>query len=245
MVQAVLITGACGGIGQALCRTFKDAGFFVIASDRVSDGCSCDAFIEADLANLLSDQQYRSQLISRVKTYLANQGLFALINNAAIQILGNTETVTVEDWRKTLDVNLVAPFLLIQALLTDLEQARGSVVNIASVHGIATKPEFISYATSKAALMGLTRSLAVDLGSRVRVNAICPAATATPMLMAGFEEHPEGLQELSNVHPLGRIAQPEEIAQVALFLVSPQASFMTGASILVDGGVLGRLHDPI
>lgn len=118
-------------------------------------------------------------------------------------------------------------------------------MNIASVHSTVTKPGFVSYSTSKAALVGLTRSLAIDLGSRVRVNAICPAATATPMLLAGFDGHPEALKELANVHPLERIAKPEEVAQVALFLASPQASFITGASILVDGGISGRLHDPL
>jgi NAD(P)-dependent dehydrogenase (short-subunit alcohol dehydrogenase family) len=245
MIQTVLITGACGGIGQALCRVFQAADYFVIASDHFSDPCSCNAFVEADLNSFCTNEQYRIDTISRVRLHLGCHGLSVLINNAAIQILGTTEAITVEHWRQTLDVNLVAPFLLTQALLSDLEKAKGSVVNIASVHATVTKPGFVSYATSKAALVGLTRSLSVDLGSRVRVNAICPAATATPMLLAGFEGNPEALQELANAHPLERIAQPEEVAQVALFLASPQASFITGASILVDGGISGRLHDPL
>jgi NAD(P)-dependent dehydrogenase (short-subunit alcohol dehydrogenase family) len=144
-----------------------------------------------------------------------------------------------------LNVNLVAPFLLVQALLQELENANGSVINIASIHAQVTKPEFVCYATSKTALVGLTRSMAVDLGGRVRINSICPAAVSTPMLMAGFEGKDDRFKELSRMHPLGRIGTPDEIAQVALFLASPAASFITGAAINVDGGIGSRLHDPV
>ena len=136
-------------------------------------------------------------------------------------------------------------FLLIQGLLPELQQVEGSVVNIASIHATNTKPEFVCYATSKTALIGLTRSLAIDLGNKVRINAICPAATATPMLMAGFKGKGGEFQQLSQMHPLERIAQPEEVARVGLFLASPQASFITGASLKVDGGIGVRLHDPV
>jgi NAD(P)-dependent dehydrogenase (short-subunit alcohol dehydrogenase family) len=100
------------------------------------------------------------------------------------------------------------------------------------------------YATSKAALVTLTRSLAVELAPEVRVNAVNPAATDTSMLRAGFKDNSTGLQILGDYHPLKRIAQPEEIAKVSLFLASPQASFMTGAIVNVDGGISGCLHDP-
>lgn len=245
MSQAVLITGANGGIGQALCRTFKEAGYLVLASDRVTGSCVCDIFIQADLEILCSDNNYRENILHQVRTHLPKEGLFGLINNAAIQILGKTEEIQVENWHKTLDINLVAPFILIQGLLPELTQAKGSIVNIASVHAISTKPGFVCYATSKSALVGLTKAMAVDLGAAVRINAICPAATATPMLMAGFEGKEEEFRNLSQMHPLERIAEPEEIARVALFLLSPQASFITGASLNVDGGIGVRLHDPV
>jgi NAD(P)-dependent dehydrogenase (short-subunit alcohol dehydrogenase family) len=102
----------------------------------------------------------------------------------------------------------------------------------------------VCYATSKAALVGLTRALAVDLGSRVRVNAINPAAVATPMLLDGFKGKEALYAALGGMHPLGRIAEPAEIAQVALFLASRKAAFITGAAFDVDGGILSRLHDP-
>jgi NAD(P)-dependent dehydrogenase (short-subunit alcohol dehydrogenase family) len=126
-----------------------------------------------------------------------------------------------------------------------LEKAKGSVVNIASIHAVATKPGFVCYATSKAALVGMTRALAVDLGPRVRINAINPAATATPMLLAGFEGKAKQFEELSKMHPLERIAQPWEVAKTAIYLASDDASFITGSVLHIDGGIGGRLHDPV
>ncbi|MBD2664822.1 hypothetical protein B6N60_04094 [Richelia sinica FACHB-800] len=245
MPKNVLITGANGGIGKALCRSFKETGYFVIASDLVAGSCICDVFIQADIQALCTNLKYQTDFLDKIRSALGNNGLFALINNAAIQILGSTEEVQINHWRQTLDTNLIAPFLLIQGLLPELKLSGGSVVNIASVHAISTKPGFICYATSKTALVGLTKAMAVDLGNKVRINAICPGATATPMLLAGFEGKDEAFQQLSKMHPLERIAQPEEVAQVALFLVSSQASFITGASINVDGGIGVRLHDPV
>jgi NAD(P)-dependent dehydrogenase (short-subunit alcohol dehydrogenase family) len=125
-----------------------------------------------------------------------------------------------------------------------LSNANGSVVNISSIHSTLTKPGFVCYATSKAALGGLTKSAAVELGAKVRINAINPAATATPMLVAGFEDKESALRELGSMHPLGRIAEPEEIARTAVFLASEKASFINGACLNVDGGISARLHDP-
>jgi NAD(P)-dependent dehydrogenase (short-subunit alcohol dehydrogenase family) len=141
--------------------------------------------------------------------------------------------------------HVIAPFLLAQGLLPCLEADSGSVINIASVHAHATKPGFVCYATSKAALVGLTKAMAVDLGPRGRVNAICPAATATPMLQAGFADNPTAFAQLSSMHPRGRIARPAEIADLAFFLASNQADFLTGTSIYADGGISTRLHDPL
>jgi NAD(P)-dependent dehydrogenase (short-subunit alcohol dehydrogenase family) len=245
MPKSVLITGANGGIGKALCKVFADAGYFVIASDQVTGDCACDVFIQANIETLCIDPEYRANIFAQVRGYLSEQGLVALVNNAAVQILGKTEEIQVEQWRRTLDTNLIAPFLLVQGLLPELKKAKGSVVNISSVHAISTKPGFVCYATSKSALVGMTKAMAVDLGADLRVNAICPGATATPMLLAGFEGKEEEFQQLSNMHPLERIAQPEEIASVALFLVSQGASFITGASLSVDGGIGVRLHDPV
>lgn len=239
-----LITGALGGIGQALCAVFRQAGYHVVATDRRAGSCDCDVFIQRDILDLCGAAGAKAALLAEIRSNLPDRRLAVLVNNAAVQVLGGTSDVSLDDWDLTLHTNLVAPFFLVQALLPELEAARGSVVNIASIHAVATKPGFVAYATSKAALVGLTRTLAVDLGSRVRVNAINPAATATPMLMAGFEDNPAGFAALAKMHPLGRIAGPDEVARTALFLASDAASFITGSTLHVDGGIGARLHDP-
>jgi NAD(P)-dependent dehydrogenase (short-subunit alcohol dehydrogenase family) len=241
--MTALITGAAGGIGRVLCAEFRGAGYRVIATDVAgASGVARDHFVEADLKAVCRDEACLKRFVQELN--LPASGLTVLVNNAAVQILNRTETVLVQDWRDTLDVNVLAPFLLTQALLPYLEKAGGSVVNVGSVHATATKPGFVCYATSKAALVGLTRALAVDLGGRVRVNAINPAAVATPMLLHGFKGKDAQFAALGGMHPLGRIAEPVEIAQAVLFLASRNASFITGAAFDVDGGILSRLHDP-
>jgi NAD(P)-dependent dehydrogenase (short-subunit alcohol dehydrogenase family) len=200
--------------------------------------------VRADLIEIVNDEGACDRVLGQIREHLPEGRLAALVNNAAIQIVLPTEELSIEDWRQTLDVNLVAPFVLSQQLLPELEAASGSVVNIASVHSTATKPGFVSYATSKAALSGMTRALAVDLGGRVRFNAIVPAATSTPMLRQGFAGNEAAMAELGAMHPLGRIAEPQEVAAAAVFLASKAASFVTGVSLNVDGGILARLHDP-
>lgn len=243
--RTAVVTGAIGGIGVALCVAFKEAGYRVIGCDIRDGHAPCDAFLRFDLRMLSASDSDRRAIIDGIREALGDQGLTALVNNAALQVLGSTDALTLDDWRATLDTNLLAPFLLTQGLLADLERGRGSVVNVASVHANLTKPGFAAYATSKAALVGLTRSLAVDLGGRVRVNAVLPAATATPMLLAGFEGAPAAFEQLGAMHPLGRIARPEEVAAAVVYLASDAASYVTGAVLAVDGGVSSRLHDPL
>jgi NAD(P)-dependent dehydrogenase (short-subunit alcohol dehydrogenase family) len=118
------------------------------------------------------------------------------------------------------------------------------VINIGSIHARRTKPEFVAYATSKGALETLTRALAVELGSRARVNAISPAAIDTPMLRAGFEGQTQNYEALAQCHPAGRIGTPVELAELALFLASDSALFQNGSIVDFSGGNSGRLHDP-
>jgi len=242
--RTALVTGALGGIGQSLCAVFRRAGYFVIGTDRRDGTCDCDEFVRRDILEVCVSEAEREAFVTEVRARLDGRSLSVLINNAAVQILGETERITMKDWDATLHTNLVAPFRLVQSFLPELEAARGSVVNIASIHAVATKPGFVAYATSKAALVGLTRTLSVDLGPRVRVNAINPAATATPMLLAGFEGKPAEFEALAKMHPMERIADPAEVAKVALFLASDEASFISGSVLHVDGGIGGRLHDP-
>lgn len=243
-MRSVAITGISGGIGQALGRVFRDAGAKVIGIDTVEPQAGiCDSFISADLAAVGRDESAAKALADKISN-ACDQSLNTLINNAAVQHLGDATALDWAHWRETLDVNLGAPFALARALHAVLASTHGNIINIGSVHATATKPGFSAYATSKAALHGLTRALALDFGRSVRVMTLAPAAVDTPMLRAGFDGNDEGFSELEETHPVGRIAHPDEIAKAALYLSSDEATFMTGATLQMDGGILARLHDP-
>lgn len=243
---SVLITGIAGGIGAALGRAYRQAGFQVIGTGRSQpEDEICDEFIEADLQALVRDQALFDTFASDVRQAFGDAPLSILINNAAVQHLSKMDGLSRDQWDATLDVNLTAPFCLVGEFLGELKAAHGCVLNIGSVHAQATKPEFVAYATSKAALHGLTRALAVDLGADVRVVCLAPAGIATPMLMAGFKGREEEFKALEGVHPVNRIGHPDEVAKAALFLTSSDAGFATGTTFYLDGGILSRLHDPV
>lgn len=246
MTRWVVITGAAGGIGQALVKTFSRDGYRVIATDRVPQPpeLCCTHYLQADLDQTACDETYAHTIFEQITLWLGQDGLHALINNAAVQILGSVDDLTRQKWQTTLNVNLIAPFIWVQALLPELEKYHGSVLNISSIHAKLTKKNFVAYATSKAALSGLTRSMAVDLRSRIRVNAIEPAAIETNMLRAGFEGQAESYEQLKKCHPQERIGTPEEIAKLALFMVADGRNFLHGACVSLDGGISTRLHDP-
>lgn len=247
MSNVSIITGAAGGIGRALCTTFASAGYDVIAVDirapKSLDGRT--TYVELDLNRYCSSPDYRSNANRRLRDAVGGRKIAALVNNAAIQIVKPVESLTADDWTSTLHVNLLAPFLLTQSFLKDLEVAAGAVVNIASIHATLTKPEFVAYATSKAAFVGMTRSMAVELGKRVRVNAICPAAIDTDMLRAGFEGKEHEFRLLEKAHPTGSIGTPDDVAKLAVFLASSNSPFLTGGVYSVDGAIGSRLHDPV
>jgi len=243
--RSCLITGAAGGIGYALVEAFQSAGYFVIATDITPKppDLACDYYLPADLIQFTQDENYAQQISANIQDKL-DDGLDVLINNAAIQILGGTDSLTRQNWQTTMDVNLLAPFLLTQSLLSKLEAAKGSVINIGSIHARLTKKNFVAYATSKAAIAGLTRAMAVDLGPRVRVNCIEPAAIETEMLKAGFEGKPDSYNKLKACHPRQKIGQPSEVAKLALLLANDELGFLHGVSIGLDGGIGNKLLDP-
>jgi len=240
----VLVTGALGGIGRACCDIFFGAGYQVIGVDRRVTNDFDYELIHFDISHLHHKTGDVESFNKKVEE-LTKGRLNAIINNAAVQIVKPIEEITKEDWDVTLETNLLAPFWLVRNFLHLTRNAKGSIVNIASIHAELTKSEFSVYATSKGALVAMTKALALELAPTVRVNAVIPAATDTPMLRAGFKENLHGIEELGKYHPLGRICQPKEVAEVALFLASKRASFMTGTALVVDGGIGACLHDPV
>ena len=250
--QAVIITGANGGIGEALVHYFFQQGYFVLGTDvqaKISDNNQnhCFSYFEADLEQTVLDINQDCLIFKMIKDCLEAHDLqlSGLINNAAIQILSPSEKLTLNDWQKTLNINLLAPFFWTQQFLTELKNSNGSVVNISSIHARLTKKEFVAYATSKAALSGLTRNMAVDLAGKIRVNAIEPAAIETAMLKAGFEGQDKLYQALGECHPLGRIGDVKEVAKLAFTLINQEIGFLNGATVALDGGISNCLLDPI
>jgi len=243
----VLVTGANGGIGQALVREFVDEGYQVIATDIVElDTPKSEHVVnvQLDLEQFVIDERYAENFVTKVSDITNGFGITALINNAAVQILASTSNLSRANWHTSFNVNLSAPFFMVQAFLPELERNQGAVVNISSIHATQTKKEFVAYATTKAGLSSLTRNLAIDLGNKIRINAIEPAAVSTNMLKAGFEGKELEYKKLELFHPLERIAKPEEVAELAVFLCSDKSRFVHGACISSSGGIQGCLSDP-
>jgi len=240
--KAIVLTGSLGGIGSEIRRVFQKHEYVVIGIDKRHDDDGNPFHLHDDIGDIDSSDH---SIIQKIRELLDSRDLelHGLVNNAAVQILAPSEDLNFADWNETLRVNLLAPFFLSKGLLNLLESVRGAIVNISSIHERLTKPEFVAYSTSKAALSGLTRAMAVDLGSRVRLNAICPAAIETAMLRAGFESKPEGYEALKMVHPVKRIGSPHEVARLCLYLIREAPGFLTGTNIGVDGGIASRLHD--
>jgi NAD(P)-dependent dehydrogenase (short-subunit alcohol dehydrogenase family) len=239
---AVLVTGAAGGIGSALVAAFEASGWDVVGTDRVP--AAREAHVVGEIGVLAQPESDAArQLVDALRARTGGR-LRAVVNNAAYQVVRESAALTAVDWQQTLDVNLLAPFWLTMAMREELERNAGSMLAISSIHERLTKPGFVAYATSKAALSGMVRAMAVDLGGRIRCNAICPAAIATPMLRAGFDGRPEAYRQLEAHHPSGRIGLPEEVARTAVFMCSDEAAFMNGACVELSGGIAARLHDP-
>ena len=245
---AVVVTGAAGSIGRALCEEFRKASYFVLATDIQMDSPHqlADAYLPCDLIRLSDDAVYASDFFRTAFQILDKQDspLKVIVNNAAVQLLGGLRSITRDTWERTLAVNVTAPLLLTQGFLERLEAAEGLVINIGSIHARLTKPNFVAYATSKSALSGLTRALSVDLGNRVRVLGIEPAAIDTVMLSEGFGGDAWKKEALAAHHPLNRIGSAGEVARLAVALARPGTEYLQGSIVTIDGGISNRLHDP-
>lgn len=246
--RVVLITGAAGGVGQAAVNHFFTRGWRVIGVDRKPVYASFPAdglFIQADLA--------LPQEVERVYREAAEftPKLDALVNNAAFQVTKPISQTSVEEWDQVIAVNLRSAFFGARygfALLA--AEGGGAIVNVASVHAVATSPNIAAYAASKGGLVALTRAMAIEFApANIRVNAILPGAVDTPMLAAGFNRGhltqgsiEQQKAELARKTVNGRIGQPHEIASVIYFLAdNMQSGYMTGQSVVVDGGASARL----
>jgi len=246
--RTLLITGAAGGIGRATVQLFADAGWRVIGVDRNAFDDVFPAsglYIQADISNPADLQA----IYDRAHAFTSS--LEAVVNNAALQISKPLLETTVEEWDAVMASNLRSVFLgarLAHPLLK--AGGGGAIVNVSSVHAVATSANISSYAASKGGLLALTRAMAIEFaGDNIRVNAILPGAVDTPMLRSGLgrghlggETMVDRLENLARKTVNGRIGRPDEIARAIYFLAdSTQSSFMTGQALIVDGGATARL----
>ncbi len=245
MPRCALITGSAGAIGSAMVETFQQAGYLVCGLDRVAAShVRPDHHITVDLYELVHQPNTQAAVLAEITAWLGGHTLDVLVNNAAYQYVSQTHPIPVDELSKSYSINVMAPYVLISGLAAVMTPALASVVNIGSVHSRLTKPGFVAYATTKAALAALTRGLALDYADRLRINCIEPASVETPMLLDGFATCPDKKAALQAHHPQQRIATPQEIAALALAVSSGAVRFLHGACIDISGGIASRLHDP-
>lgn len=243
--SVAVVTGAGSGIGRAVAIEFAREGARVVAADiNFAGATETVKQIKAAGGTALPvevDVSKPDSVRSLVEQTLHNfQEVHTLVNNAAIQVSKTVEDTSPEEWDRQVAVNVGGVFLCSKYFLPHLRKTKGSVVNMSSVNGFFVEPMCAGYCATKAAIMALTKAMAIDHGKEgIRVNCICPGYIDAGLAESYFQAQPDpALARVSagKLHALWRIGRPEEVARVAVFLASEYASFMTGASVVVDGG---------
>ena len=235
--KTALVTGAAGGIGQAIVAGLRAEGARVAAADRDSSAIPADAHLDGDLLN----PDYCDGLINAAAASLGSIDI--IVNNAGVITRGTIDETTDADWALSMGVNVEAPFRICRAAIPVMaKQGGGIIVNTSSCWGgKAPGPNHPLYCMTKSTIASMTECLGMDHGHQnIRVNAVCPNEVNTPMLrtglrMRGFDPD-TAIAELGKTVPLGRIAEPEDIADVVLFLASDQSRYITGTLVEVNGG---------
>ena len=243
--KVAFVTGATSGIGQACALAFAEAGANVVCvgrkvealkdvANKIRESGVEAATIEADLSR---EQEAERTIQHAIGAF---GGIDVLVNAAGHIGTGTIENTSLEAWDEMMNINVRAPFQLIQKALPSLIERRGNIVNVSSVTGLRAFPGVLAYCVSKAALDQLTRCAALELAAKgVRVNAVNPGVVVTEIHKRGGmndEAYAAFLEHSKTTHPLGRTGRPEEIASLVLFLASDQASWITGGTYSIDGG---------
>lgn len=236
--KTALVTGGASGIGEAVCRVFSDAGAAVIISD-----------IDKDRGDSLATQLPSARAIkcditneqSVAEMFEGVPRLDVLVNNAGIGLVGDVTETALADLQRVFRVNVEGLFLITRYAVPRLIESHGAIVNIGSVAGLIGVKRRFAYCASKGAVVAITRQLAVDYPKEFRVNCVCPGTVDTPFVEAYLEKYHKDEKEtvreqLNQRQPVGRLGQPAEIANLALYLASDEASFVNGSVITIDGG---------
>jgi NAD(P)-dependent dehydrogenase (short-subunit alcohol dehydrogenase family) len=249
--DAVIVTGAAGGIGLATVKALVAQGNFVYASDRniaelkksLLEIDPKGEFTESAVLDVAEEKACQSYCDAVAKKARPIRGL---VNNAAIGAFNmSVETTSLEEWEHIIRINLTSLFLMSKYTVPHIRKSGGgAIVNVSSIHAIATSTGVSPYAAAKGGVMALTKTMALDYAKDcIRVVALLPGATDTPMLRMHAEREGKSLAELGFImsdNAIGRIAQPEELADVVTFGLSRKATFVTGSALVADGGILAK-----
>ena len=243
--KCVVVTGSGSGIGRATAISFAAEGADVVVADINADAASETVQLiraaygkavacKADVSDPASVQELVAFTIASFSR------VHAIVNNAAIQINKTAEDTSFEEWNRQLAVNLGGVFLCSKYFLPHLRETKGSIVNMSSVNGFFVEPSCAGYCATKAAIIGLTKAMAIDHGHQgIRVNCICPGYIDAGLAEGYFQSQSDPARarlDAGKLHALWRIGKPEEVGKAAVFLASEDASFITGTSMVVDGG---------
>jgi NAD(P)-dependent dehydrogenase (short-subunit alcohol dehydrogenase family) len=244
--KVAIVTGGGSGIGRAACELFAEEGAQVVVADiEQGQGESVAAGIKSGggQAQFVLTDISREEDAARLtgETVRIFGGVDILVNNAAVFVLKGIEA-TIDDWRRSLDVNVIGPSLVSKFAVAEMKKrGSGAIVNLGSMSSFIAQPNFVTYSATKAAMVQMTRNMAMDLAPfKIRVNCVCPGTIITQ----ATERHraqigitlEQFMAEEGAKHLLNRVGQPREVAYAILFLASDEASFITGTHLMVDGG---------
>jgi NAD(P)-dependent dehydrogenase (short-subunit alcohol dehydrogenase family) len=238
-MKSTLITGSNGGVGSALCQKFFEENWNVIGLDIQNDSNHnfCHTYLKCNLEN-------ENEIKDCCKSI---DNLYCLINNAAIQINKNIWEMSVEEWDKTMNINARSNFLLLKHTIELLKKSEGNIINIGSVHSVASSDKIAAYSCAKHALVGLTKNMAIELAPfNICVNCVSPGAIETSMLKksllrghSGTEDEDTVMQKFKDKHLLKRICQPSELAELIFFMSTQK--IINGENLIADGGISIKL----